>query len=52
MFSYSAYINMFLGLFNMIPFPPLDGSKIFRWNPIIWAAVFLPFIGAFLFYAF
>ena len=51
-FSYSAYINMFLGLFNMIPFPPLDGSKIIRWNPIIWAAVFLPFITAFFFYPF
>jgi len=46
-FSYSAYINMFLGLFNMIPFPPLDGSKIFRWNPLIWAAVFLPLVAAF-----
>lgn len=50
--SYSAFINVFLGLFNMIPFPPLDGSKIIRWNPIIWAAVFLPFIGAFFFYPF
>lgn len=51
-FSYSAYINMFLGLFNMIPFPPLDGSKIIRWNPLIWAIVFLPFIAAFFFYRF
>lgn len=24
-----AYINIFLGLFNLIPLPPLDGSKIF-----------------------
>ncbi|MBL7053849.1 site-2 protease family protein [Patescibacteria group bacterium] len=23
------YINIFLALFNLIPFPPLDGSKIF-----------------------
>jgi Zn-dependent protease len=23
------YINIFLGLFNLIPLPPLDGSKIF-----------------------
>lgn len=23
-----VYINIFLGLFNLIPFPPLDGSKV------------------------
>jgi Zn-dependent protease len=23
------YVNIFLGLFNLLPFPPLDGSKIF-----------------------
>lgn len=26
--SYSAMINVTLGTFNLIPFPPLDGSKI------------------------
>jgi len=26
--SYVVYINLLLALFNMIPFPPLDGSKI------------------------
>lgn len=25
-----VYINIFLALFNFIPFPPLDGSKIFE----------------------
>ncbi len=25
-------INVVLGGFNLIPFPPMDGSKIFRWN--------------------
>ena len=24
-----VYINIFLALFNLVPFPPLDGSKIF-----------------------
>lgn len=24
-------INLILGIFNMVPFPPLDGSKVFSW---------------------
>jgi|SRR3989344_6844382 len=27
-FSWIVYINIFLGLFNLLPFPPLDGSKL------------------------
>jgi Zn-dependent protease len=27
-----ATINMFLGLFNLLPIPPLDGSKVLAWN--------------------
>lgn len=27
--SVIVYINIFLALFNLLPFPPLDGSKIF-----------------------
>ncbi len=26
---WGAYINLALGIFNLLPFPPLDGSKIF-----------------------
>lgn len=33
-------INVWLALFNMIPLPPLDGSKVFSWNVKIWACVF------------
>lgn len=25
-------INLWFGLFNLIPLPPLDGEKIFKWN--------------------
>lgn len=28
--SYIVYINILLALFNLIPFPPLDGSKIIQ----------------------
>lgn len=27
-----AFINLLLGAFNMIPIPPLDGSKVIRWD--------------------
>jgi Zn-dependent protease len=37
---YLIYINLWLGLFNLIPFPPLDGSKVFAWNKKSWGAVF------------
>ena len=35
-----AYFNAFLALFNMLPIPPLDGSKIFRWNRGAYIAMF------------
>ena len=31
-FLFLAYINIWLGIFNMLPIPPLDGYKITRWN--------------------
>ena len=27
-----AFINAFLALFNLLPIPPLDGSKVAKWN--------------------
>lgn len=38
LFQYGAYINVWLGLFNLIPFGPFDGQKIFVWNKPIWGA--------------
>ncbi|MBL7206764.1 MAG: site-2 protease family protein [Candidatus Aenigmarchaeota archaeon] len=43
---YMIKINSWLALFNLIPFPPLDGSKIMAWNPKIWVlALIVPLIG-------
>ena len=33
---FGFYVNMFLAFFNMLPIPPLDGSKVFRWNIGVW----------------
>ena len=50
------YINIFLGLFNLIPFPPLDGSKVFadlfprQWQYFMklgFAGIFLALLVAF-----
>ena len=35
-FNYAAYISFFMAFFNLIPFPPLDGSKVFKWSRLIW----------------
>jgi Zn-dependent protease len=37
-----SYFNFFLAAFNMLPFFVLDGAKVFRWNKLYWAAVFIP----------
>ena len=46
---YGFSINMFLALFNMLPIGPLDGRKVFLWDPRIWAVVFVPLAIAFFF---
>ncbi len=35
-FSVAAMVNSWIALFNLLPFPPLDGSKIMRWNFSLW----------------
>ena len=36
LFTLGAQINTWLALFNLIPFGPLDGAKIFKWNKVAW----------------
>lgn len=40
----SAFINVFLGVFNMIPFGPLDGAKVWQYNRSLWLMVMIPSI--------
>lgn len=46
-FSLAMQINIWLALFNMIPFPPLDGQKVFAWRKSVWAVFFVALIGLF-----
>lgn len=39
---YGLFVNLFLAAFNMVPFPPLDGTKIFAWNKLIWILLAIP----------
>ncbi len=36
-----AYVNAYLALFNMLPIPPLDGSKVLGWSMKNWAYLFI-----------
>jgi len=36
LFEQLTYINGWLALFNLLPIPPLDGSKVIIWKPWIW----------------
>ena len=36
MASVLLFFNAFLAAFNMVPIPPLDGSKVWAWNKLIY----------------
>lgn len=36
-----SVVNAWLAFFNLLPIPPLDGSKVFRWKPWLWSLIFL-----------
>src|SRR3989338_8834769 len=38
-FTIGFSINIWLGIFNLIPFGPLDGKKVFYWNKIVWGVM-------------
>jgi len=37
-------VNIFLAVFNMLPFMPLDGAKVFAWNKVYWLTFFGPLL--------
>jgi Zn-dependent protease len=42
--NFAFFINIILAAFNMLPFGPLDGKKIFDGNRAVWALVGIPTI--------
>ncbi len=49
---YSGWIIAFLAVFNLLPIPPLDGSKIWKWNLGIYIFIFAIAIAILAFYWF
>ncbi len=37
-------INLYLAMFNLLPFFVLDGAKVFAWNKIVWGILFFPLV--------
>ena len=48
-FTFALTVNIWIAIFNMLPVPPLDGSKVFAWDKKIWAAFFAFLIVVFYF---
>lgn len=50
--SEGVFVNIFLALFNLLPIMPLDGAKVFAWNKLRWAALFVPLALVFVYFVF
>ncbi|MDI6815087.1 MAG: hypothetical protein QMC90_03285 [Dehalococcoidales bacterium] len=46
-FSLGGLINTWLALFNLLPFGPLDGAKIFNWDKRVWLVALIIAISLF-----
>ncbi len=44
----NTWLNSWVAIFNLLPIPPLDGSKIITWKPSIWIVSLLFSIGLYI----
>ncbi len=42
--NFALFINLTLAAFNLLPFGPLDGAKVWRSSHVVWAVVAVPTI--------
>ena len=45
LFVIIASVNLSLAAFNMLPFGPLDGAKVWRWSKVLWLAIMAAALG-------
>lgn len=45
---WTAILNSWVAFFNLLPIPPLDGSKIISWKPLLWIISFIFSIGIYI----
>ncbi len=38
--GFICLVNLLLATFNLLPFGPLDGKKVFQWNSMVWFVLF------------
>ena len=48
LFGFICFINALLAAFNLLPFGPLDGVKIIRWNATVWIIMLIVAISIFM----
>lgn len=46
---FGMQINAWLAFFNMLPFGPLDGRDVYKWNKAVWVIVTLLAVGLYVF---
>lgn len=45
LFVIIASVNLSLAAFNMLPFGPLDGAKVWRWSKLSWLVIMAAAVG-------
>ncbi len=45
-----AFVNLWFAIFNLIPWGPLDGRKVLRWNHWVWGVTFFGALAVFIFF--